>query len=81
MTYNLGTGHGYSVLDVVAAFEKASGKAIPYRYLARRSGGVAICYADPMKANTELDRVATRGIDVMCADVWRWQANNPNGYV
>jgi len=78
--YNLGTGRGYSVLDVVSAFEKACGKTIPYRITSRRPGDVASTYADPTKAQKELGWTAQRGIDEMCADVWRWQAANPNGY-
>jgi len=80
VAYNLGTGRGYSVLDVVSAFEKACGKTIPYRITSRRPGDVAITYADPTKAQKELGWTAQRGIDKMCADVWRWQAANPNGY-
>jgi UDP-glucose 4-epimerase len=80
VTYNLGTGRGYSVLEVVAAFEKASGKKIPYRIVGRRPGDVASCYADPTKAREELGWSASRGIDEMCADAWRWQSNNPYGY-
>ncbi|MBU1105870.1 MAG: UDP-glucose 4-epimerase GalE [Candidatus Riflebacteria bacterium] len=71
--YNLGTGCGYSVLDVVKAFEKASGCAVPYKVVARRSGDIARTFADPAKANRELDWQAHRGIDQMCADSWRWQ--------
>ncbi len=78
--YNLGTGRGYSVLEVVAAFEKATGKHIPYTITNRRPGDIGICYADPTKAERELDWVAGKGIDEMCADSWRWQSNNPNGY-
>ena len=80
LTYNLGTGHGYSVREVHAAFERACGKPIPYRVVARRPGDSAACYADPALANQELGWSATRDIDEMCADVWRWQSNNPNGY-
>jgi UDP-glucose 4-epimerase len=80
VTYNLGTGHGYSVLDVVKAFERASGREIPYRITDRRPGDVATSYADPSKAERKLDWKAERGIDEMCADVWRWQSQNPNGY-
>lgn len=80
VTYNLGTGHGYSVLDVVKAFEKASGRKVPYKIVDRRPGDVAQCYADPTKAEKELGWCATRGIDEMCADTWRWQSNNPNGF-
>ncbi len=78
--YNLGTGRGYSVLEVVSAFEQVSGKKIPYKIVRRRSGDIAICYADPLKAKRELNWSADKGIDEMCADVWRWQSNNPNGY-
>jgi UDP-glucose 4-epimerase len=80
VTYNLGAGRGYSVLEVVAAFEKASGKKIPYRIIGRRPGDVATSYADPTKAREELGWSASRTIDEMCADVWRWQSNNPRGY-
>jgi UDP-glucose 4-epimerase len=80
LTYNLGTGQGYSVLEVVAAFERASGKQIPYKIVGRRPGDVASCYADASKAKGELGWSAQRGIDQMCADAWRWQSNNPNGY-
>jgi UDP-glucose 4-epimerase len=80
VTYNLGTGRGCSVLEVVAAFERASGRKIPYQIVARRPGDVALTYADPSRANRELGWRAVRGLDEMCADVWRWQANNPNGY-
>ena len=77
---NLGTGKGYSVLDMVKAFEKASGKKISYKIAPRRAGDIAICYADPSYAKEMLDWEATRGIDTMCEDTWRWQKNNPNGY-
>jgi UDP-glucose 4-epimerase len=80
VTYNLGTGQGYSVLEVVAAFEKACGTRIPYRIVGRRPGDVAVSYADPAKANAELAWFAGRGIDEMCVDVWRWQYGNPDGY-
>ena len=80
VTYNLGTGKGYSVLDVVNAFSKACGKEIPYEIVARRPGDIATCYADPTKANEELGWKAERGIDEMCEDSWRWQSNNPKGY-
>ncbi len=80
VTYNLGTGRGYSVLEVVTAFEQASGKKIPYKIVRRRPGDVAICYADPLKAKRELNWSADKGLNDMCADVWRWQSNNPNGY-
>jgi len=80
-TYNLGTGQGYSVLQVVAAFEKACGKKIPYKIASRRPGDIPTCFADPSRARLELGWTATRGLDEMCADTWRWQENNPNGYV
>ena len=77
---NLGTGHGYSVLDVIHAFEKACGKQIPYVIDPRRPGDIAECYADPTKAKNELGWVAEYGIEEMCADSWNWQKNNPDGY-
>ncbi|HWJ77136.1 MAG TPA: UDP-glucose 4-epimerase GalE [Niallia sp.] len=79
-TYNLGTGKGYSVLEVIKAFERASGKHIPYSIVGRRSGDVAVCYANTSKAKIELDWKAEKGIDEMCHDTWRWQLKNPNGY-
>ena len=78
--YNLGTGKGYSVLEMVDAFAKASGRKIAYKIVARRAGDIAACYADPGKAEKELNWKAERGIDQMCADGWRWQSNNPQGY-
>ncbi|MDU4961120.1 MAG: UDP-glucose 4-epimerase GalE [Sporomusaceae bacterium] len=78
--FNLGTGKGYSVLDVVKAFETATGSQIPYRLAARRSGDVPACYADPAKAAKELDWTAQKDLTDMCRDSWRWQLNNPNGY-
>ncbi len=78
--YNLGTGKGYSVLDVVKAFEKASGVTINYEIVARRPGDVASLYADTAKAKAELGFVAQKGIDEMCRDAWNWQKNNPNGF-
>lgn len=78
--YNLGTGKGYSVLDVIHAFSKAVGKDIPYVIKPRRAGDIATCYADAAKAERELGWTAARGIDEMCADSWRWQSTNPNGY-
>ncbi len=78
--YNLGTGIGYSVLDVVHAFEKASGVTIPYSIKPRRPGDIATCYSDPSKALAELNWKAERGIEEMCEDSWRWQSQNPNGY-
>jgi UDP-glucose 4-epimerase len=80
VTYNLGTGKGYSVLEMVKAFEKASGKNIPYRITDRRPGDIAACYADPSKAKRELGWSAVRDIEEMCADTWRWQSANPDGY-
>ena len=78
--YNLGTGHGYSVLDVVKAFGKACGKEIPYEIKPRRAGDIATCYADSSKAAAELGWHAEKGLDEMCADTWNWQKNNPDGY-
>lgn len=78
--YNLGTGVGYSVLDVVKAFEKASGQTIKYEIVPRRPGDLETCYSDPSKAREELGWVAERGLDKMCEDSWRWQKNNPEGY-
>lgn len=78
--YNLGTGTGYSVLDLVKNFEEASGVKIPYVIKDRRAGDIATCYADPAKAEKELGWRAERGILEMCEDSWRWQKNNPNGY-
>lgn len=78
--YNLGTGTGNSVLELVSAFEKASGVKISYKVVDRRPGDIAICYADPSKARNELDWTAERGIEDMCRDSWRWQRMNPNGY-
>ncbi|MGA4604173.1 UDP-glucose 4-epimerase GalE [Pseudoalteromonas maricaloris] len=78
--YNLGTGNGYSVLEMVTAFEKAAGKAIPYDIKPRRDGDIAACYAAPEKAKSELGWHAERGLDAMMQDTWRWQSNNPNGY-
>ena len=80
VTYNLGTGNGYSVLDVVKAFAEASGREIPYEIVDRRPGDIATCYADPKLANEELGWTAERGIKEMCEDSWRWQSNNPKGY-
>ena len=80
VTYNLGTGKGYSVLDMVKAFGKACGHEIPYKIVERRPGDVAMCYADPKKAKNELGWEAKYDLDRMCADSWRWQSNNPNGY-
>ena len=80
VTYNLGTGVGYSVLDIIKNFEKACGKEIPYKITPRRPGDIDMCYADPTKAKEELGWEATRSIDKMCEDAWRWQTKNPNGY-
>lgn len=80
VTYNLGTGNGFSVLQLVKAFSKACGKEIPYKIAPRRAGDVAICYADPSKANKELNWKAERTLEQMCEDSWRWQKNNPKGY-
>ena len=77
---NLGTGHGYSVLEVVAAFEKASGKKVPFRIVDRRPGDIAACYADPARANELLGWVAKMNIETMCVDAWRWQSRNPQGF-
>ena len=78
--YNLGTGHGYSVLDVVKAFEKANGVPVKYSLKPRRPGDIATCYCDPTKAKEELGWQAQYGIEEMCRDAWNWQKNNPNGY-
>ena len=78
--YNLGTGNGYSVLQMVKAMEKACGHEIPYEIKPRREGDIATCYADPSKAKRELGWEAQRGLDEMCEDSWRWQSQNPNGY-
>lgn len=79
-TFNLGTGRGYSVLEVVSAFERASKRKVPFQIVGRRQGDIALCYADPSKANAVLGWVAKRGIEEMCLDTWRWQSNNPEGY-
>lgn len=79
-TYNLGTGTGYSVLDIINAFEKASGRKIPYVITDRRDGDIAVCYSDSSKAERELGFKAERGIFEMCRDSWNWQSKNPNGY-
>lgn len=78
--YNLGTGVGYSVFDMIHAFEKACGKTIPYEVKPRREGDIAMCYANPEKARLELGWEAKRGLEEMCEDTWRWQSGNPNGY-
>ena len=79
LTVNLGTGQGYSVLDMVRAFEAASGRPVPYQIVARRAGDIATCYADPQLAGELLGWQARRGIGEMCADAWRWQSMNPDG--
>ncbi|HYN77306.1 MAG TPA: UDP-glucose 4-epimerase GalE [Lamprocystis sp. (in: g-proteobacteria)] len=81
VVYNLGTGRGYSVLEMVAAFERASGRPVPYEVVARRPGDIATCYADPTRASEELCWQADYGIDAMVRDAWRWQAENPDGFV
>lgn len=78
--YNLGTGHGYSVLDMIHAFEKACGKTLPYKICERRPGDIASCYAAPDKAKKELHWEAKFGIEEMCASQWKWQSGNPRGY-
>ena len=78
--YNLGTGHGYSVLDVVKAFERVNGVRVPYSIKPRRAGDIATCYCNPEKAFRELGWKAQYGIDEMCRDAWNWQKNNPKGY-
>ncbi len=80
VTYNLGTGQGYTVLEIVAAYEKASGKPIPYKIMPRRPGDIAACYADVSLAKKELGWSATLTLDDMCRDSWNWQTNNPDGY-
>ncbi|MGV9670301.1 MULTISPECIES: UDP-glucose 4-epimerase GalE [unclassified Gordonia (in: high G+C Gram-positive bacteria)] len=78
--WNLGTGHGVSVLEVIKAFERASGREIPYEIAPRRAGDIAASYADPSRANADLHWSAEKTIDDMCVDTWRWQSGNPNGY-
>jgi UDP-glucose 4-epimerase len=78
--YNLGTGRGYSVLDMIKAFEKACGKTLPYKVCPRRDGDIATCYAAPDKAKAELKWEAKFGIEEMCASQWKWQSGNPMGY-
>jgi len=80
MTVNLGTGRGYSVLEVVRAFEAASGRAVPYDVVARRPGDIAACYADPSLAAERLGWHAARDLEAMCRDAWRWQRMNPDGF-
>jgi UDP-glucose 4-epimerase len=78
---NLGTGRGHTVLEVLHAFEHASGRAIPYDIVGRRAGDVAASYADPTRAKRQLDWSATRDLNRMCVDAWRWQSRNPQGYL
>jgi UDP-glucose 4-epimerase len=80
LTVNLGTGNGYSVLDMIKAFEKASGKVVPYQIVNRRPGDTATCYADPSYAAENIGWKAECELDEMCEDTWRWQSMNPNGY-
>jgi UDP-glucose 4-epimerase len=77
---NLGTGRGYSVLEILKAFAAVSGKTIPYTVTARRPGDIVACYADPTRAQNLLGWTAPRGLETMCADTWRWQSMNPQGY-
>jgi UDP-glucose 4-epimerase len=79
-SYNLGTGTGYSVMEMIHAFEKVTGRNIPYQIIDRRPGDIGISYADPSKAQNELNWIAQKGLEEMCSDSWRWQSNNPNGY-
>ena len=78
--FNLGTGQGYSVLEMISAFERISGKPVPYKLVERRPGDIAACYADPALANTQLGWSAQYGLDRMLEYTWRWQSQNPNGY-
>ncbi len=80
LTVNLGTGRGYSVLELIRAFESASGRPVPFQVVARRPGDVAACYADPSLARSALGWTATRDLDAMCVDSWRWQSMNPQGF-
>ena len=77
---NLGTGQGYSVLQMLHAFEQVCGKTIPYEIVDRRPGDIAMCYADPSLAQKLLDWQTSRGLEQMCEDIWRWQTMNPTGY-
>jgi UDP-glucose 4-epimerase len=79
-TWNLGTGHGSSVLEVLHAFERACGRELPYSVVGRRAGDITASYADPSRAQAELGWRATRSLDDMCADQWHWQSQNPQGY-
>lgn len=78
--YNLGTGKGYSVLEIVKAFERVTGQKVPYKIVARRPGDIATCYSDPAKAKNELGWEAIYNLEDMCRDLWRWQTSNPNGF-
>ena len=78
--YNLGTGRGYSVLEILRAMERASGRSIPYRITERRPGDISVCYADPSRAKRELGWTAHKGLEDMCRDAWNWQSQNPGGY-
>ncbi|GAB5415565.1 MAG: UDP-glucose 4-epimerase GalE [Congregibacter sp.] len=80
LVVNLGTGQGYSVLELIQAFESASGQSVPFEFVARRPGDVAACYADPSRAAKLLGWKALRGVDAMCEDAWRWQSKNPQGF-
>jgi UDP-glucose 4-epimerase len=80
LTVNLGTGRGYSVLELISAYERASGRPVPYDIVARRPGDIDACYADPALARSAIGWTATRDLDAMCADSWRWQSMNPNGF-
>jgi len=79
-TFNLGTGNGYSVLDMIKAMSKACGHDVPYKMGERRPGDIAVCYADASLAKNEMDWEASRGLDEMCRDLWCWQTKNPNGF-
>jgi UDP-glucose 4-epimerase len=78
--FNLGTGHGSSVIEMLRAFGRACGRQLPHEFAPRRAGDVATCWADPAHAERTLGWRATRGLDAMCADTWRWQSMNPDGY-
>ena len=80
-TYNIGTGEGNSLFELITAFESATGVRIPYKITNPRPGDIAISYADPSKAKQELGWQAEMGIEEMCEDAWRWQSNNPDGYL
>lgn len=80
VTWNLGTGQGYSVIEMAEAFAKASGQKVPYEIVGRRAGDIAACYADPAKALKEIGWKAEKGLQEMCEDTWRWQSSNPDGY-